>query len=590
MKYNTGMHRFWGVIARVTFALALVMTSLFVTTRAIGNEQTERVAATVRDKPLAEFLAEIAGQSGRPVVLNAEQIKGNVNGRFEGRWRDVLNTVTASFGLIWYYDGSAVYVYPSSEMESRQLSLSSGRFDRLNTVLTQMDAADKRWKLLWLSEEREVVVSGPPRFVQIVSSVVEAIEQTPQGAGPDRTTPLEVRVFKLKHAWAADTTITHKGTAVAYPGVASVVKEIMLGEGSSGRNRIGQSNPSVGLPNLADMFESSKGSGVGGKSDNNKSGKSRDSRGGSALFSDPLAANARSAVAGTSAATIQADGRINAVIVRDKRSRMDEYASLINALDVANPLIEIEAAVVDIDSDTSERLGLKWQAGRKDSLSFSTGPLTSSNSNNTSGTAGTTAQNSVDGLRLGLDLAAAASPLSMALVAASKSRFFIAQLDALVEEGSAKVVTRPRVVTTSNTEATLSSSESIYVRVAGRDAVNLFPISAGLMLKVVPSVTVEDGKTLVRMLINVEDGLISSSRFVDQIPSVTRKEVSTSAVVLDGESVLVGGYSVENTSGLVERVPVASAIPIFGNLFKRTSQQSSKAERTFVITARVIKP
>jgi type III secretion protein C len=586
MKYDTRSTNPWGVFIRLTFVCSCAFVMLLSSAVARSSDLVERVSATVRDKPLAEFLAEIAGQSGRPVVLNAEQIKGNVNGRFEGKWRDVLNTVTASFGLIWYFDGSAVYVYPSSEIESRQLSLSSGRFERLNTVLTQMDAADKRWKLLWLSEEREVVVSGPPRFVQIVSSIVEAIEQTPQGNGPDRTAPLEVRVFRLRHAWAADTTISHKGNSVSYPGVASVVKEIMLGEGSSGSIAGARSSSQVGVTELPDVFDAViKSSNPSSKNDTGKIAKQRDQKAKSTFFSGNGNANARGIATGAATATIQADGRINAVIVRDKRSRMDEYTNLINSLDIANPLIEIEAAVVDIDSDTSERLGLKWQAGRKESLSISSGPL-ASNANSS----GSATQNSVDGLRLGLDLAAAASPLSMALVAASKSRFFIAQLDALVEEGSAKVVTRPRVVTSANTEATLSTSESIYVRVAGRDAVNLFPISAGLMLKVTPSVTVENGKTMVRMLINVEDGLISNSRFVDQIPSVTRKEVTTSAVVLDGESVLVGGYSVENTSGLVERVPVASAIPIFGNLFKRTSQQSSKAERTFVITARVIKP
>jgi type III secretion protein C len=586
MKYDTRSTNPWGVFIRLAFVCSCAFVMLLSSAVARSSDLVERVSATVRDKPLAEFLAEIAGQSGRPVVLNAEQIKGNVNGRFEGKWRDVLNTVTASFGLIWYFDGSAVYVYPSSEIESRQLSLSSGRFERLNTVLTQMDAADKRWKLLWLSEEREVVVSGPPRFVQIVSSIVEAIEQTPQGNGPDRTAPLEVRVFRLRHAWAADTTISHKGNSVSYPGVASVVKEIMLGEGSSGSIAGARSSSQVGVTELPDVFDAViKSSNPSSKNDTGKIAKQRDQKAKSIFFSGNGNANARGIATGAATATIQADGRINAVIVRDKRSRMDEYTNLINSLDIANPLIEIEAAVVDIDSDTSERLGLKWQGGRKDSLSISSGPL-ASNANSS----GSATQNSVDGLRLGLDLAAAASPLSMALVAASKSRFFIAQLDALVEEGSAKVVTRPRVVTSANTEATLSTSESIYVRVAGRDAVNLFPISAGLMLKVTPSVTVENGKTMVRMLINVEDGLISNSRFVDQIPSVTRKEVTTSAVVLDGESVLVGGYSVENTSGLVERVPVASAIPIFGNLFKRTSQQSSKAERTFVITARVIKP
>lgn len=59
---------------------------------------------------------------------------------------------------------------------------------------------------------------------------------------------------------------------------------------------------------------------------------------------------------------IMADPRVNAVLVNDAEYRMPYYAKVIADLDKPVELVEIHAAIVDIDSDFKRDLGVTYQA------------------------------------------------------------------------------------------------------------------------------------------------------------------------------------------------------------------------------------
>src|SRR5690606_34692784 len=58
--------------------------------------------------------------------------------------------------------------------------------------------------------------------------------------------------------------------------------------------------------------------------------------------------------------TVQADTRLNAVIVQDLPDRIPIYRSLIEQLDIPSTLIEIQAMIVDVNSDLVNKLGVSW--------------------------------------------------------------------------------------------------------------------------------------------------------------------------------------------------------------------------------------
>jgi type III secretion protein C len=157
----------------------------------------------------------------------------------------------------------------------------------------------------------------------------------------------------------------------------------------------------------------------------------------------------------------------------------------------------------------------------------------------------------------------------------------------LTEEGEAQIISRPSVVSTDNMEAILDNSSTFFVRVAGTDEVDLFPISVGSVLKVTPHVIKDNNQTSIHLEINIEDGQQTQDR-VDNIPTIQNSTISTRAIVKENQSLLIGGYHFDTVVSSESRVPILSSIPIFGNLFKRTHDEHTRMARLFLITPRLI--
>ncbi len=163
---------------------------------------------------------------------------------------------------------------------------------------------------------------------------------------------------------------------------------------------------------------------------------------------------------------------------------------------------------------------------------------------------------------------------------------FIARIRALENDGAARVVSSPQVVTLSNVEALFDNSSTFFVRVAGREEVDLFNVSAGTTLRVTPHVFRDAQQTRIKLLVNVEDGNLTG-RQVDQIPIVERSTINTQALIAEGESLLIGGMVRDSVSSATDKVPVLGDVPVVGNLFKTRTNSSARIERMFLITPRL---
>jgi type III secretion protein C len=175
----------------------------------------------------------------------------------------------------------------------------------------------------------------------------------------------------------------------------------------------------------------------------------------------------------------------------------------------------------------------------------------------------------------------------MSLVLGGRNNF-IARISALQNNGVARVVSSPQVMTLSNVEALFDTTRSFYVRVAGRDDVDLFQVTAGTALKVTPHVfTDRDNQIQIKLLVQIEDGRFADTR-VDTLPVVERSSINTQALIMGGESLLIGGLVREASSEGVTKVPFLGDIPIVGNLFKTTNTGGERVERLFLISPRIV--
>jgi type III secretion protein C len=91
------------------------------------------------------------------------------------------------------------------------------------------------------------------------------------------------------------------------------------------------------------------------------------------------------------------------------------------------------------------------------------------------------------------------------------------------------------------------------------------------------------------MSIDIVDGDLSAQA-VDRIPIVRRRTVNTQALVDEGASLLIAGYSSEERSNATTGVPVLKDIPGVGSLFKYSDKKQINMERFYLLTPRLVTP
>jgi type II secretory pathway component GspD/PulD (secretin) len=74
------------------------------------------------------------------------------------------------------------------------------------------------------------------------------------------------------------------------------------------------------------------------------------------------------------------------------------------------------------------------------------------------------------------------------------------------------------------------------------------------------------------------------------LPRFRVRQVATSAVVWDGQTVVLGGLIAENVTKRREKVPVLGDIPLLGRLFRNESSDSTKKNLVIFVTPTIIDP
>ena len=72
------------------------------------------------------------------------------------------------------------------------------------------------------------------------------------------------------------------------------------------------------------------------------------------------------------------------------------------------------------------------------------------------------------------------------------------------------------------------------------------------------------------------------------MPEVSQNVIQTQAVVPEGSSLLIGGYTVREQTRFRQRVPVLGRIPILGALFSSKVDRDQSVARYFLITPRIL--
>ena len=74
------------------------------------------------------------------------------------------------------------------------------------------------------------------------------------------------------------------------------------------------------------------------------------------------------------------------------------------------------------------------------------------------------------------------------------------------------------------------------------------------------------------------------------LPHFRIRQVTTSAIVWDGQTVVLGGLITENVTKLKDKVPIMGDLPVVGRLFRSESSSTSKKNLMVFVTPTIIDP
>ena len=113
----------------------------------------------------------------------------------------------------------------------------------------------------------------------------------------------------------------------------------------------------------------------------------------------------------------------------------------------------------------------------------------------------------------------------------------------------------------------------------------------GILLNVTPSVG-QDLKTITLALKPEVSEKKTDDTFAGEIslPRFTSRYLTTSVVIEDGETVVLGGLMKDTDSHTVTKVPVLGSLPVVGRLFRKESDSTERSNLLIFVTAHVVQP
>lgn len=280
--------------------------------------------------------------------------------------------------------------------------------------------------------------------------------------------------------------------------------------------------------------------------------------------------------------SVIADDRTNTLTVKDRDPMVANISDLISQIDRRDQQVQIEARIVVARRNFSRDLGIRWGlSGQKDNIKIGGGAASG---------------NTAFGTPFNVDLGAV-SPTSGVGVLIGKLGGILnvdAQLSAAEEKGDAQVLSKPSVTTLNNMPAKIRSGTKIYVKAATPVNIGtatpgsggLEEIDTGIELTVTPQISSDD---FIKVKIDAVQSEPDFGKLTDGIPSIIDNTASTTVILRDGETTIIGGLFQEKDSTAKKRVPGFSSIPVMGHLFQSKSRLKSDSELIIFITPRIVK-
>jgi pilus assembly protein CpaC len=167
-----------------------------------------------------------------------------------------------------------------------------------------------------------------------------------------------------------------------------------------------------------------------------------------------------------------------------------------------------------------------------------------------------------------------------------------ASLKLLETEGKAQMLSNPKVITKSGTQANFLVGGEIPVPYSNAQGMGAEFKKVGVSLNVLP-VIVEGKKDTVDVQLQLDVSNADYSKPVSvggtTIPSTVIRQLQTEVELKSGETLVIGGLKRSERSVARHRVPILGSIPLLGLLFSHTDITESQSSLFLFVTFDIIK-
>jgi type IV pilus assembly protein PilQ len=296
------------------------------------------------------------------------------------------------------------------------------------------------------------------------------------------------------------------------------------------------------------------------------------------------------------------DSRTNMLIVKDTAKKIEDVKNLIHKLDVPVQQVMIESRIVIADDSFAKNLGVKFGAAKQGALNSSTGYAIGGRDTKgtmtpgADGSLGTVNDSLVD---LGVNQIAAGTPYGALGMTLAKGADYVLNLEvqAMQTDGRGESISNPRVMTMNRCNAKIIQGVQVpYVTLpttvaAGASTTSVPTVTfkdATLALNVTPQIT-PSGSVLMNLSIKKDNVNEAASVGLNGNKVLDKREINTSVLVEDGETIVLGGVYEDNDSFTKNKVPFFADLPLVGDLFTNSAKKNIKKELLIFVTPKIIK-
>jgi len=287
---------------------------------------------------------------------------------------------------------------------------------------------------------------------------------------------------------------------------------------------------------------------------------------------------------------IMADEETNSLIITASRSEFKALKNVINKLDIPRRMVYLEALILEVNTDASFEVGVKWigagsysdetggvLGGWGGSNSFSTGDVITATAD---GGAAVGHGFTLGVLQKGIQIGGVSFPNIAAILNAYKS------------DSRINIIATPQILTTDNKKAEISVGENRpYLTKtseanSGTGYQNYEYKDIATKLTITPQIN--QANTL-RLEISTEVSKLNANASEVDRPVTYKRTANTTVLVQDNETIVIGGIIGHDATESEWKVPLLGDIPLLGWLFKSHSTNHLKTNMFVFITPHIIK-